>query len=1000
MTLNPPILGMYQTNGAFPTPGASAWPSGPTTNLSATYVAWGQDFSTYAGGFINECKSNGLVPFVELEPWNSGINWNVTPLFSDITGGTWDTWLESIGTFIAGTGKECILTFAHEMNVSGQYPWSQGDTGSGPGGGALTSTEWQAGWKYVHDKVNSTAGGLAKWMWACSAWTGGTTVDPSPWWPGSSYVDYVGIDGYPNTQYGQALGTFSGQIGKTVTAIRNLGWTQPIFLAETNLASMVASGGQSITSFVRDMYNAGCSGILEFEDASWNLPQMSSAQWKEYNTAIAANFGNVTSGGGTGGGTGGSPGSTGGASTVTKITADEVSSVSGVATSLTSFSPVAGSMVRVCATWLDAVDLLGKTFTAKDSNGVNYATTLAGGDSDGGCYLLIFDHVYSTAPGSITIEITCSNTATADCLIQPYVITGQASDQSLAAHNSVYGNTSITTCEISLTPTELGSLVFVLGAPNNANHPIPTGVSGTITDSEWDDDNVGSHGVIGRSSGVTTALTATTYGWTLNTASIYGFGCIASEVLIAAPSSGGSGSGSYTQTIIDNFDDNSFNSNLWTLSGDPADVSETGGELHVRATTNYTLVVSPRNFDLTSGFFGFKWSYTGTPLSTSLLGLGLNDDSDNQMIITSDIADNSWSVYTSGTITNTASTGDQTAFTSEWTSGDWLGIGMIAAGVIHVYKSSDTTTWTEIATISYTGAFNANKVGLILSSGDSAGTTSYYGIFDDVSTFVPSTVQTIKVRSGGAWVDSVPKVRVGGAWVAAAAKVRIGGAWVALSSSSSGGDGGGGGSSYTQTLIDDFTSGSLSGTIWDTPLGTDGISVVSGTVHVQGLSGDEQVLTVKNASRNLSAGIFAFQFSQSGTTSTDTMWFLGLTDSYSPLGNYYEFQAFPINSSWYSWADGSGATTSGDTGSQNILSPSVWSNGDWLGIGNYNLNGTNDVHVYKSSDGSTWTEIASFTVTGAINESAVYFYFGTNYNPGAPSSDYVAAVDNVSWFTR
>jgi hypothetical protein len=298
-----PILGMYESGGAFPVPGPGAWPSGPTTNLSATYMAWGQDWATYAGAFINECNANSLIPFVELEPWDAtnpttGV-WDVTPLFSDITGGTWDTWLEEIGTFIAGTGKPCILTFAHEMNVSGQYPWSQGDTGSGPGGGTLTAAEWQVGWKYVHDKVNSTAGGLAIWMWACSAWTGGTTVNPTPWWPGDSYVDMVGIDGYPTTEYGPTLGSFAGQLQQTVTAIRALGWTNPIYISETNLAEMVASsGGQDIPDFVAAMHAAGVSGIMEFEESY--EPDMTGAQWTQYNTAVAANYG---TGGGTGGNT-------------------------------------------------------------------------------------------------------------------------------------------------------------------------------------------------------------------------------------------------------------------------------------------------------------------------------------------------------------------------------------------------------------------------------------------------------------------------------------------------------------------------------------------------------------------------------------------------------------------------------------------------------------------------------------------------------------------------
>src|SRR5487761_1011857 len=217
---SPPVLGMYETNGAFPTPGPSAWPSGPTTNLSATYMAWGQDIPTYVEPFVNDCNSNGLIPFVELEPWDSGSSWNVTPLFSSITGGSWDTWLEALGTFIASTGKPCILTFAHEMNVSGQYPWSQGDTGSGPGGGALTASERIAGWTYVRAKVNSTAGGHALWMWACNSYTGGTTISPAAYWPSSALPDMVGIDGYPSTEYGSSLGTFAGQIQPTVTIIR------------------------------------------------------------------------------------------------------------------------------------------------------------------------------------------------------------------------------------------------------------------------------------------------------------------------------------------------------------------------------------------------------------------------------------------------------------------------------------------------------------------------------------------------------------------------------------------------------------------------------------------------------------------------------------------------------------------------------------------------------------------------------------------------------------
>jgi hypothetical protein len=323
-----PILGMYNANGAFPTPGASAWNSGPTTNITGAYFGFYSGFQSDVASFISKCNSNSLVPFVELEPWFQSGSSVVAVLFSAITGGSYDTALTAIGSAIAASSTPVILTFAHEFNVSGQYPWAQNANatlgsgkGSGTGGADLTASQWIAGWTYVKNKVNSTAGGNALWMWACSAFTGGTTISPSAYWPSSALPQMVGIDGYPDTTYGQVLGTFAGQIQPTVSIIRGLGWTNPIYISETNLAQMVASGGETITNFVADMFNAGISGIFEFEESY--EPDMTAAQWNEYNTAVATYYGTTGTGtGGTGGGTGGTPGTGGLVTTYTQTLYD------------------------------------------------------------------------------------------------------------------------------------------------------------------------------------------------------------------------------------------------------------------------------------------------------------------------------------------------------------------------------------------------------------------------------------------------------------------------------------------------------------------------------------------------------------------------------------------------------------------------------------------------------------------------------------------------------
>jgi hypothetical protein len=54
---------------------------------------------------------------------------------------------------------------------------------------------------------------------------------PAPWWPGSSYVTWVGVDGY----YFKPSWTFASLFGPTIKAVRAL-THDPILIAETGVA--------------------------------------------------------------------------------------------------------------------------------------------------------------------------------------------------------------------------------------------------------------------------------------------------------------------------------------------------------------------------------------------------------------------------------------------------------------------------------------------------------------------------------------------------------------------------------------------------------------------------------------------------------------------------------------------------------------------------------------------------------------------------------------------
>lgn len=271
--------------------------AGQSPNVANTYVYWGNGFPT---SFANQAESAGATPFVEIEPWQGSDVCSFSADFPAMTtiganGSAISGYLNAFGSAIAAFGHPVIVTFAHEFNVSGQYPWAQGDCEG------TTPDQWIQAWDTVRSDIDATANGLASFMWVPNADTGGTTIDPTPYWPGASEVDMVGVDGYPSTQWGSQFGTFSGLFGPVFAEIHALS-NLPIFIAETDLAALDGSGYESLSGFVSDLCASGGDGLLQFQDGT---PALSSTQWTELDNALAGDCAGGNGGGGSGGGTSG-----------------------------------------------------------------------------------------------------------------------------------------------------------------------------------------------------------------------------------------------------------------------------------------------------------------------------------------------------------------------------------------------------------------------------------------------------------------------------------------------------------------------------------------------------------------------------------------------------------------------------------------------------------------------------------------------------------------------
>ena len=98
-------------------------------------------------------------------------------------------------------------------------------------------------------------------MWTVNVIDKYGPIIPSPdaWWPGDSYVNWIGIDGY----YYKTSQTFAELFGPTIVDVRAL-TSDPIIIAETG-ASHAAGQSAKITELFTGIQTYGLLGFIWFD---------------------------------------------------------------------------------------------------------------------------------------------------------------------------------------------------------------------------------------------------------------------------------------------------------------------------------------------------------------------------------------------------------------------------------------------------------------------------------------------------------------------------------------------------------------------------------------------------------------------------------------------------------------------------------------------------------------------------------------------------------------
>jgi mannan endo-1,4-beta-mannosidase len=214
---------------------------GRQPNLVSYYSDWGVPFQT---GFATSAEDHGAVTLVQMDPKNVSLGSIVT--------GRYDTYLRSYAAAVRKFGRPVVLSFGHEMNGY-WYSWGYHHT---------PAKVFVAAWRHIVTVFREVGASNVIWLWTVNVVdTAPSIPNPGPWWPGRSYVNWVGIDGY----YYESSQNFSQVFGPTIVAVRALTNDDPILIAETGAAP---STGQPAK--INDLFDGirtyGLYGFVWFDE--------------------------------------------------------------------------------------------------------------------------------------------------------------------------------------------------------------------------------------------------------------------------------------------------------------------------------------------------------------------------------------------------------------------------------------------------------------------------------------------------------------------------------------------------------------------------------------------------------------------------------------------------------------------------------------------------------------------------------------------------------------
>jgi hypothetical protein len=224
--------------------------TGRTPNLVMYYQDWGRPSVAAAGTTTNfspagpklACNA-GLLPMMTWESWywgdttgGNGVNWNQTAYsIANVLSGKYDAYITKTAEAMKALNCPIALRFDQEPNGY-WYPWGYLNTTVNGPVVTTSAAAYIKMWRHVYGIFAKVGATNVLWVWSPNVvphTANSTAPKLSASYPGRSYVDWIGIDGYYTTDHT----TFASLFNPTIAQVTAIAPHKPWLIGETGVAT-------------------------------------------------------------------------------------------------------------------------------------------------------------------------------------------------------------------------------------------------------------------------------------------------------------------------------------------------------------------------------------------------------------------------------------------------------------------------------------------------------------------------------------------------------------------------------------------------------------------------------------------------------------------------------------------------------------------------------------------------------------------------------------------